>query len=202
MPSLERYSRIGISVAARTPSQEQPAGPRATQRRASNSRAGHAARSYRYFHSARDGAPFARPNSMDAGACSNIAALTRILRECRWSNGHRGGKKSRPATPQRRSRRWVRKSQSALYLEATPRSFMTDSASIAWMSIVFYLVVQRASVDELVGEGNRSHLSHQRRIKSNFVQSIQYVAGRARNRLAHNRIDVNDDNVRALAAIN
>jgi len=90
-----------------------------------------------------------------------------------------------------------KKIQSALYLEATPRSFMNDSASIAWMSIVF-ISLCNAPLLTSFGEGNRSHLAHQRRIKANFVQSIQYVAGCARNCLAHNRIDVNYDNVRGL----
>ena len=144
-PSLERYSRSGISVAARTPSQEQPAAPSATQSRR-RMRSQGAPRAHIVISTARRRQP--RRHAVRAtaqrgsrGNCNNLAALISILRECRWSNAHRGSKNSRPATPQRRrrptSRRWVRKSQSALYLEATPRSFMNDSASIAWMSIVF-----------------------------------------------------------------
>ena len=78
---------------------------------------------------------------------------------------------------------------------------MNDSASIAWMSIVF-ISSRSAPRSTSLLEGNRSHLAHQRGIKANFVQSIQYVAGRSRNRVAHNRVDVNDDDVRGLAAIN
>jgi len=60
VPSLERYSRSGISVAARTPSQEQPAAPSALQSRASIAFAGRTARPYRHLHGATTSAAMAR----------------------------------------------------------------------------------------------------------------------------------------------
>src|SRR6202171_1657621 len=54
---------------------------------------------------------------------------------------------------------------------------------------------------EFVHKSDRPHLPHQRRIEADLVDAIQNIARGARHLLAEQRIDMNGDNISAVAVV-
>src|SRR5271170_3986880 len=99
--------------------------------------------------------------------------------------------------------RWVRLSQSALSLSRGPNSVMTSAGVDAVDQHSLHRVVENlAVVDQLGDKSDRAHLVHQRGIEADLVDAVHDLGRGRRQFRPFEWIDMNDDDVAAVAPVN